>query len=615
MPHTSLSVLATRPCSNAPPLAAHTANPVHYFQPTSAGAVQQILSMMHEAGARLRVVGSALSPNGLGLSDEAMLNMAQCDAVLSVDAEKRQATVQAGARVADVVEALRPHGLTLQNYASIAEQQIGGFLQVGAHGTGAGVPPVDEQIIRMVLHTPALGALELSAEKSPRLFYLARVGLGWLGVVSEVTIQCVPAHKLLQHTYTQTREQVARLHTSNLRHQHMRYMWIPHTDTVVVVTLNPVPEGAPIPAESDSALAASQRGKASPPPASQAPERELRELLLQKSQAAGAPRRSREVEEMNFAQLRDALLALSPLDKQHVIEVNRAEAAFWRASEGYRVDWSDRLLGFECGGQQWVSEVAFPCGTRSQPDGADLRYMHELLALIESSDLPTPAPIEQRWTLRSKSPMSPAHSAGEDDLHSWVVRGWTHAAARARESHSAQTPSPLSTTSTATSSSSSFSPPPSGACLVCRRRAAPSPPPNHLAPSPAPPNPHPVLLPACVRVLPGHYHVPAHPGGGSAGRDHQALLGVQPAVPREALVQVRLPPALGEDRVARRRGRRPGDAPPPRRALPSRRALRRQAPARPEGRAGQHPRRYAVPPRSRAESEGPGQGGLGAKAA
>lgn len=119
-------------------------------------------------------------------------------------------------------------------------------------------------------------------------------------------------------------------------------------------------------------------------------------------------------------QLRDALLALNPLDKQHVIEVNRAEASFWRASEGFRVDWSDKLLGFECGGQQWVSEVVFPCGTRSKPDGADLRYMTELLELIENTDLPTPAPIEQRWTLRSKSTMSPAHSSGHDDLHSWV---------------------------------------------------------------------------------------------------------------------------------------------------------------------------------------------------
>ena len=120
----------------------HSASPVAHFQPESTQAVEKIVALMHEAGARLRVVGSALSPNGIGLSDEAMLTMAQCDAVLSVDTEKRQATVQAGARVREVVEALRPHGLTLQNYASIAEQQIGGFLQVGAHGTGAAVPPV-----------------------------------------------------------------------------------------------------------------------------------------------------------------------------------------------------------------------------------------------------------------------------------------------------------------------------------------------------------------------------------------------------------------------------------------------------------------------------------------
>jgi hypothetical protein len=54
------------------------------------------------------------------------------------------------------------HRLTLQNYASISEQQIGGFLQVGAHGTGARTPPADEQVIAMRLVTPNLGPLELS---------------------------------------------------------------------------------------------------------------------------------------------------------------------------------------------------------------------------------------------------------------------------------------------------------------------------------------------------------------------------------------------------------------------------------------------------------------------
>mmetsp|Transcript_19443 Transcript_19443/g.49689 ORF Transcript_19443/g.49689 Transcript_19443/m.49689 type:complete len:439 (-) Transcript_19443:314-1630(-) len=337
-----------------------------------------------------------------------MLNMVQLSSIISIDKGKKQATVQAGARVTDVVEALRPHGLTLQNYASIAEQQIGGFIQVGAHGTGAGVPPVDEQVIRLKLHTPALGALELSTERNPELFRLARVGLGWLGIVSEVTLQCVPAHKLIQHTFVETREGIQRRHEEFLSHQHMRYMWIPHTDTVVVVTCDPVPEDAMLPP------------KPAPSAAAAAPEGPLRQLLLKKAAKAGKPMATNAVDEMSFAQLRDALIAIAPLDKQHIIEINRAEAQFWQASEGFRIDWSDRLLGFECGGQQWVSEIAFPCGTLQKPDRRDLAYMTELLGMIEQTDLPTPAPIEQRWTRRSSSPMSPAYSDGANDLHSWV---------------------------------------------------------------------------------------------------------------------------------------------------------------------------------------------------
>lgn len=56
-------------------------------------------------------------------------------------------------------------------------------------------------------------------------------------------------------------------------------------------------------------------------------------------------------------------------------QVNAAEAEFWRRSQGTRLDYSDRILGFECGGQQWVNEVSFPVGTLKQPNGKDLDYM------------------------------------------------------------------------------------------------------------------------------------------------------------------------------------------------------------------------------------------------
>ena len=76
--------------------------------------------------------------------------------------------------------------------------------QVSAHGTGAAIPPVDEQVVRLRLITPAMGALELSATQSPALFRLAKVGLGLLGVVSELTLQCVDAHQLLEQTTVTT---------------------------------------------------------------------------------------------------------------------------------------------------------------------------------------------------------------------------------------------------------------------------------------------------------------------------------------------------------------------------------------------------------------------------
>jgi L-galactono-1,4-lactone dehydrogenase len=74
-------------------------------------------------------------------------------------------------------------------------------------------------------------------------------------------------------------------------------------------------------------------------------------------------------EDMTATQLRDVLLATDPLNQQWVIQVNQAEAEFWKRNSGYRVGWSDEILGFDCGGQQWVLEVAFPTTGDKHPSG------------------------------------------------------------------------------------------------------------------------------------------------------------------------------------------------------------------------------------------------------
>ncbi|KAJ0976159.1 hypothetical protein J5N97_018124 [Dioscorea zingiberensis] len=378
-----------------------------FLQPETLPDLEAAVRNAHQSKQKIRPVGSGLSPNGIGLQRAGMINLALMDKVLEVDREKKRVRVQAGVRVSQLVDGLKEYGLTLQNFASIREQQIGGIIQVGAHGTGASLPPIDEQIVSMKLVTPAKGTIEISKEHNPELFYLARCGLGGLGVVAEVTIQCVDRHELLEHTFVSNLNEIRKNHKRWLtENKHVKYLWIPYTDTIVVVQCNPLskwrnpPKSTPQYSE-DEALQHV---------------RDLYRNSLQKYRVE----ESADINQLSFTELRDKLIALDPLNKDHIININQAEAEFWKKSEGYRVGWSDEILGFDCGGQQWVSETCFPAGTLAKPSMMDLDYMEELKQLIEAEGIPAPAPIEQRWTARSLSTMSPASSPKADDIFSWV---------------------------------------------------------------------------------------------------------------------------------------------------------------------------------------------------
>lgn len=64
----------------------------------------------------------------------------------------------------------------------------------------------------MKLVTPVKGTIEVSPEKDPELFYLSRCGLGGLGVVAEVTIQCVDRHELVEHTFVSNMNEIRKNH-------------------------------------------------------------------------------------------------------------------------------------------------------------------------------------------------------------------------------------------------------------------------------------------------------------------------------------------------------------------------------------------------------------------
>ena len=384
----------------------HAVAPRRLYEPETVPELERTVAQAHRQGRKLRPVGNALSPNGLAFEAEGMVSLGLLDQVLFVDKFKRQVTVQAGASVGSVLKALAPYGLTLQNLASIAEQQVGGFVQVGAHGTGATLPTVDDTVVSMKLVTPAKGTIELSQDSDPELFKLAKVGLGALGVVSEVTLQCVPQHRLLEHTFVTTPAAIKKNHARWLKeNKHLRYMWIPYTGTVVAVACNDFAEGQRLPLAARLRRPRSDAYKLVP----------LLDLL--EAESGGGRER---FAGLSFADLRDQLIKLNPLDKDWIVRVNRAEAEFWKRNQGYAVGDSGGVLGFDCGGQQWVHEVGFPTGSLERSGGQDLAYMEELLKCIEARGIPAPAPLEQRWTSTSSSALSVGSHPDPEEVHSWV---------------------------------------------------------------------------------------------------------------------------------------------------------------------------------------------------
>ena len=62
----------------------------------------------------------------------------------------------------------------------------------------------------MKLATPAKGTFELSRESHPRLFDFAKCGLGMLGIVTELTLQCMPVPTLLEEKFVASHKKIER---------------------------------------------------------------------------------------------------------------------------------------------------------------------------------------------------------------------------------------------------------------------------------------------------------------------------------------------------------------------------------------------------------------------
>lgn len=162
-------------------------------RPASEAELSDIVARAAGRGQPVRAVGSGHSFTDCACTDGVMVDMTGLQRVINVDTANGLATVQGGAKLHPLFAELAAHGFGIENQGDIDKQSITGATATATHGTGAKFKNVSAQIVSARIVTATGEVLEVSEGDD---YLAARVSLGALGVISEVTLKVVPLFTL-----------------------------------------------------------------------------------------------------------------------------------------------------------------------------------------------------------------------------------------------------------------------------------------------------------------------------------------------------------------------------------------------------------------------------------
>lgn len=215
-------------------------SPAHVSRAASVDDVVETVHFARERNLTVKAIGAGHSFTAIAATDGVQLDVGALDGVHAVDGTL--VTVGAGTNLYQLPALLAPHGLALENMGDIDRQTVAGATSTGTHGTGARFGGLATQIVALTLVTADGELLRVSETQNPELLPAARLGLGALGIVVDVTIRCVPHFMLhavekpepLEGVLDNWMERVSAV-------DHFEFYWFPHTTSALTKTNTRLP--------------------------------------------------------------------------------------------------------------------------------------------------------------------------------------------------------------------------------------------------------------------------------------------------------------------------------------------------------------------------------------
>jgi L-gulonolactone oxidase len=205
--------------------------PLRVERPTSTDEVAAIVAGAHRAQQRVKAIGAGHSFTPVAMTSGVLLSLDRMRTVRHVDAPRGRVTVDAGITLRALADELDAVGLAIPNLGDINVQSVAGAVSTATHGTGRAWGNLATTVVGIELVDGTGQVVHCDERADPELLRDARVGIGALGVVTALTLQCVPAFNLhARETIEQLDDVLADIDTFSRSADHAEFYWMPGSE-------------------------------------------------------------------------------------------------------------------------------------------------------------------------------------------------------------------------------------------------------------------------------------------------------------------------------------------------------------------------------------------------
>lgn len=212
--------------------------PKAIVEANSEADVQRVVAEAADKGYGVRTAGTGHSFTPIVETDGILLDLSRLRGVINIDRALRQVTAGPKTAIGEFGEPLWDQGLALANQGDIDTQAIAGAIATATHGSGRWLPNFSAALAGARFVDGLGNLVEASAEQNADVLPALQTSIGLLGIMTEVTLQVVPAYELHARTDIMKYDEVMERFESDVEeYRHFGLFWMPTAASAALYNL------------------------------------------------------------------------------------------------------------------------------------------------------------------------------------------------------------------------------------------------------------------------------------------------------------------------------------------------------------------------------------------